>query len=604
MLEMPNFRSQEYKTYELRSPGGGGLNIEDLPFNLLSTQSPNMLNMTIKNGTFSKRNGQKNIHTFTDDIINMGYYMGKIIVHSGTKLFSFNQDTKVATELYDGLTTNKGIFINYNKNLYYLNGKYIQYDNTTVKEVEPYEPDICINRKPDGTYSDLVDNYNRLGKGFKNTFNGDGSSKTYVLTDKELDSTQVKAVVGTTTYTEGNQFTVDRTNGKVNFNTAPPTGQNNVVITAYKTNQKYIDSVLNCKYFVSFGGENNSRLFIAGSGNAVYYYSDVFDATYFPENNYGTLGNGEDDITGFGEQYNVLVVFKKTEMYSISYYYDNEHKPRFNSRVINAFMGCDIPYSIRLVDNKLTWSHTKYGVLVLISTVIEDERNVQVISRNVNGGYRNKGLLQEENIRNAVTTTYQGKYWFVVNGRAYVWDYLSTPYVYNKDPDTDALQLAWFLWDNMVCDNFIHDELNLYYSRGKNIVTLTNTQDDFGLPIKAYYQTPFLQFSGSEWLKTIKKMFVMVRGDTPSKIKIRYITEENPQGEEEQDDINVFVKLWKEFKYTTFGWTYITVGNTFARNISIKKVQMLSVVFENNELERDMSISELKFMYTPVKRIK
>ena len=285
------------------------------------------------------------------------------------------------------MTTTKGIFINYNKNLYYLNGKYIQYDNTEVKEVVPYEPDLCINRKPDGSYSDLTDNYNRLGSGFKNTFNGDGTSKVYVLTDKELDATAVKVTVGTTDMTEGSGFTVDRTAGKVTFSTAPGVGQNNVVITAYKTTQKYIDSVLNCKYYVSFGGENNSRLFVAGSGNAVYYYSEVFDATYFPENNYGTLGNGEYDITGFGEQYNVLVVFKDTEMYSISYYYDSEHQARFDSRVINAHMGCDIPGSIKLVDNKLTWAHTRFGVLVLQSTVIEDERNVNVISRNINASF-------------------------------------------------------------------------------------------------------------------------------------------------------------------------------------------------------------------------
>ena len=164
--------------------------------------------------------------------------------------------------------------------------------------------------------------------------------------------------------------------------------------------------------------------------------------------------------------------------------------------------------------------------------------------------------------------------------------------------------LAWFKWDNMNCSNFIHDELTLYYSRDNKICKLDETYNDFGNAINSYYQTPFFQFTGSEWLKTIKKMYVLVRGDTPSKIKIKYITEENPQGEDEVDDINIYQKLWNNFKWNTFGWTFVEFGNTFARNCSIKKVQMFSVLFENNEVDRDMSIANLKFLYTPVKRIK
>lgn len=598
------YKPQEYKTYEVNNPGNGGLNLEDLPFNLLTVQSPKMLNMMVRNGTFSKRYGQSTIKELTDPIITIGYFMGKMIIHSSTKLYSYDIENDTLTELFSGLTTNKGIFINFNKRIYYLNGKYYEYDNSTVQEVVPFEPDLCINRKPDGTYSDLTENYNRLGSGWKNTFNGDGTSTVYVLTDKGLDSTPVKALVGTQEKTEGTDFTVDRENGRVTFNAAPPTGQNNVVITAYKTTQQYIDSILNCKYHVAFGGENNSRLFLAGSGNAVYYYSDVFDATYFPENNYGTLGNGEYDITGFGEQYNVLVVFKENEMYSISYYYDADNMARFDSRVINAYMGCDIPGSIQLVDNRLTWAHTRFGVLVLQSTVIEDERNVNVISRNINGGRRAPGLLAEQNLRNAISVVFQGKYFLIVNNNAYVWDYLGTPYIGNKDPDRDAMVLAWFKWDNMNCSNFIHDELTLYYSRDNKICKLDETYNDFGNAINSYYQTPFFQFTGSEWLKTIKKMYVLVRGDTPSKIKIKYITEENPQGEDEVDDINIYQKLWNNFKWNTFGWTFVDFGNTFARNCSIKKVQMFSVLFENNEVDRDMSIANLKFLYTPVKRIK
>ena len=90
MLRQPNFKAQEYKTYEVNNPGGGGLNIEDLPFNLLTVQSPKMLNMMIKNGTFSKRYGQSVVKEIPETIINVGYYMNKMIIHADTKLYSYS----------------------------------------------------------------------------------------------------------------------------------------------------------------------------------------------------------------------------------------------------------------------------------------------------------------------------------------------------------------------------------------------------------------------------------------------------------------------------------------------------------------------------------
>ena len=37
--------------------------------------------------------------------------------------------------------------------------------------------------------------------------------------------------------------------------------------------------------------------------------SEVYDASYFPYTNYARVGNSADDITGFGQQYNVLLIF-------------------------------------------------------------------------------------------------------------------------------------------------------------------------------------------------------------------------------------------------------------------------------------------------------
>ena len=62
-------------------------------------------------------------------------------------------------------------------------------------------------------------------------------------------------------------YTFDATKGTVTFSSAPVKGNNNVIITAYKTNDEYLNTVINCKYFKPYGGNSNSRLFVAGGGD-------------------------------------------------------------------------------------------------------------------------------------------------------------------------------------------------------------------------------------------------------------------------------------------------------------------------------------------------
>lgn len=607
-----------YRLLEMNEPGFGGLNIQDLDYTLPLNQSPKMLNMMVNNGAFGKRYGQKIVHTFESDIKNIGKYKNTLYIHVGNKLIKYDDDTETTIFENENLAK-KGIFINYNKMLYFLNGDiFLQYDGTTCSPIEPYIPDVLINMKPDGSYADVIEDYNRLGGGFKNNFNGDGTSKNYFIRIPKqddddvtgLDPTEVKITVDTTELKENTDFTVNRETGEVTFNTAPAKGQNNVVITAYKAYKKYTDSIMNCKHYAVYGGQNNSRLFLAGNGTATYYFSGVFDATYFPETQYAVVGNSEDDITGFGAQYNVLVVFKPTEMYALQYQFttdsNGEEKALFYSAQINVDMGCDMPDTIHYVDNRLTWGSTQWGVCTLCSTVIEDERNVRVISRNVNGGYREDGILAEENLKDALAVNFEGRYILCINDNAYAWDYTNAPYnsTDRLSPDESAKRIAWFKWDNFGISCYKVLERVIYYGKGANLCTFTHDYNDFGEPIHSYYQTPMLDFSAFQSLKTIKKAFFQVRGDTPCHISIKYITDENPEGESDPEDIDIPAKLWDGFGWTKFGWSIVSYAKTFARKCSVKKVMLFGMLLSNEELNRNMSLTGIKCEYTVVKEIK
>ena len=285
------------------------------------------------------------------------------------------------------------------------------------------------------------------------------------------------------------------------------------------------------------------------------------------------------------------------------------------SQPVNNEVGCDMPHTIQYIDNRLTWGNTTHGICTLCSTNIIDERNVRAISRNINGGDREDGLLAEPNLKDAIAVDYDGKYILFVNNVAYMWDYRNAPFSESlkQTVDDSAKATAWYKWDSIPSVSCACVLGNLYsggseagelYYGGEKINALTNSLNDFGNAIEAYYQTPLFDFQAFESLKTIKKAFFEVRGDTASKIRITYITDDDPEGERDPEDIEIPAVLWDAFSWNSFGWSIMKYAKTFARKCSVKKVLLFGILLENNEVNRDLSVSGIKLKYTIVKEVK
>ena len=272
-------------------------------------------------------------------------------------------------------------------------------------------------------------------------------------------------------------------------------------------------------------------------------------------------------------------------------------------------MGCDIPDTIAYVDNRITWGSTQWGICNLCSTLITDERNVQVISRNINGGKANEGLLDEANLEKAIAVNFEGKYMLTINGNCYAWDYAYSPYQSSStsrswSPDVAAKALSWFKWDNIKLSCWKILNRICYYGSDANLCYFDDSYSDFGKAISSYYQTPMMYFGAYDYLKTVKKAFFFVRGDTPVHTTITYITDDDSEGEADPEDIFVNTQLWKEFVWNTWGWSYVKFAKTFARKCSMKKINLFGILLQNSELDRDMSLSGIKLEYTLVKEIK
>ena len=122
----------------------------------------------------------------------------------------------LVTSSYDTLFILDGIF-------------YLEYNGTSVKEVEGTIPCTSYYKNPDGSTSidedtdtDLVyQPINVLTSKRKNRFIGDGESANYQLDDTNLDSASVylmEAIVDNVKMIENIDFKVDRTKGIVTFN--------------------------------------------------------------------------------------------------------------------------------------------------------------------------------------------------------------------------------------------------------------------------------------------------------------------------------------------------------------------------------------------------
>lgn len=638
IIQQKTHKAAEFQMLPIIAPASGGLNIQDLEYTLNVNQSPKLTNMMYKNGVFGKRFGQRLAYDFHVEVFASIRYKNNIFIQTNGEIYEYDTKSQKMTSKYkDAKLSEEGFFFVFNKDLFFMNTHIylkLEHGATAIKPVEPFVPQVLMNCKPDGTGGDTTPYaYNMLGTKYQVSFRGDGTTKEFkfpseaIQKDKDgkvipIDSTKVEVKIASTDHVEGDgSFTVDRTNYKIIFTTAPQKGTNdNVWVTISVTNPDYVGVIEKCKYWTAYGGGNNSHLFLAGNGTSRFYYSDTADASYFPETNYMEIGNSEDDITGFGLQYSRLIIFKPTELYEATYQFgvDSTDTTRyyFNTKPVNNSIGCDCPDSVQLIDSRLTWLNKTYGVCTLCSSLIEDERNVRPISRNINGGVRAKGLLDEENLDKCKSIDFDGKYILFINNHVWMWDYNLAPYTDSSTRyslDELAENTAWFYWENIgyngqIVTNAVALDRELFFISDAKFCKFTNACDDYGNEIYAVYETPMFDGSHFESLKTVKKVFFEARADTACNTKITYITDENSNGEEDAEPIVVTLSLWNQFHYNTFGWTTYKYAKTYTRKCSLKKICLwgcrLESGFSKNDAGKDMSISSIKFEYTIVKEIK
>lgn len=461
-----------------------------------------------------------------------------------------------------------------NGKMYFLNGQdYFCYDGEHCTTIEPYVPTLSISKDPAGG-GEPYEDFNLLGSKFKDSFSTLGTDTIFQLSLTELDDTPVTATVDNVDKVEGTDFTVDRATGKVTFTSPPAKGTNNVIIQASKTFADKPNLIKKCTFHVLFGGTNDTRVFV--SGNPDYpnqiWRSGLYDPTYFPENGFYKIGSDKEAVTGFAKQYDYLVIEKESSKGNMQYVLDDQRNATFPIKPLNDEVGTNAPRSIQVVNNNPI-SLSKKGVYTLVQSNVRDERNVQLISENVN-----PQLLSEPNLENAISVDYDNKYWLALNNKVYIYDY----------------QIGqWYIYDNIPATCFLEADGEFYFGgegylyRFKKQSELYPYNDD-GEAINAYWKSKYFTFGADEMLKVIDKVFVSLKPALRTSSDIYYVTNKKVS------DL-VKTKRMDQLDFWTMNFNYFSfIRSNFpqeaAVRMKIKKVTHFQLIIKNNKLDESMGI--------------
>lgn len=614
----------------------GGMNTFDLDFRLKGNESPFIQNLTWNKGSLSCRRGQVQIGSLSLSGVLSCYdklWHGWLLAHVGTKIiakkirpeYDADSEQTVGTQivLVNTGATAFGNFVRYREEVFYkARGVFYRIKYTAATDAlqaiplivqqpttpgiathdgEPYIPVIQLNTDPATGAGDLYQPENRLTNYKKVAFNGDGSRLVYVLPGWPK-VTIASVVVDGQAWTKGDKW-LDRGNmGFVGFTdgNAPPAGRNNVVITYYQENADAYDSIMSCSHIAVFGGAQELCIVVGNSEaqpNAYFWSGNTtfgMDPTYFPMNQYNLAGDASDEITAFGKQQNMLVIFQPQSTGRAvmgTEEINGRVQITMNYTRINAEIGCDLPGSLQLVENNLVWCSRRHGVCRLKDSSAAYENNIVPISRKVDGDYQHAGLLNTlrtidtDLVHSADTGT---QYVLTLDGDAYEWNYELSDYT---NP-------SWFYHKGIKGVGFVTTSDRALYevTYDGRIAEFQTCFSDFGEAIEKVYTLPPRNFGSYDRLKNIMSILVTTRGDTRANTRLEYMCDYGSR----IDPTPLQTRTWRLVPRDLTFRDLACAPFAFVarRKPGYHNIRHLQIKLYNNEAGADLSIVSAQIFYT------
>ena len=464
--------------------------------------------------------------------------------------------------------------------------KTVAFEEGAFREQIPYVPLVIVGAAPSGGGTTL-ENLNLLSPYRRIDYSADGEAVNYVLPEECRNIVSVKvdnAVIPT-----GEAGSYDGASHTFIFNTAPQKGVGNVEFT-YGTDEMIAEEnrmrIVNCPLTEAYNGSTDTRLFVAGDGTNMCYYSGVTQygevtAMYFPAMNEVAVDMSDSPVTGMVRHYSKMLVFKPDGAYTITYepvtMVDGNTIAGFFLRSANREFGSDVLGQIQTVNN-YPRTITKKGVYEwrITSSYYKDERYAQRISDKV------EPYLRDADIKKIVTCddNFRKTYYVFLN------DDKGTVLVNRYDLHREGI---WFVYRSSLCKNvrsammhegdmlFINETEAFYFdeamARDAALVSGGEPQQ-----IKAIWESGFMHFGADFRRKYSSIIYVSVLPQFNSNIIITAATDKRDDYMEKTIEHSVFQWSNANFK----DWTFSTNDRpTIDRvRLKVKKFVYYKLIFK------------------------
>ena len=401
---------------------------------------------------------------------------------------------------------------------------------------------------------------------------------------------------------EGTDYTVDLESGVVVFAVAPPVTtpatNNTVEITYTKANDDAFSSIMDCPYAAVYGSNSAISIVLGGcpaQPNAFFWSGNdsvSMNAGYWPMSFYNLAGDTEELITGFGKQYGELIIFKERSVGKSGFAIesvDDRDSISLTYVAINDKIGCDLPWTIQLIENNLVFCNTAGGVHILRDSSAAYENNIECVSRNVNGTDQRLGLLwdvRQEDSDTVCAFDDDNRYWLCAAGHVYLWDYLLSTW---KDPSwfyaTEVRGIAYF----RMVDKSFHLDAN------GRVTQFYRCFSDYNGAIEKLYQFPPQFFGTYDRLKDVLYCIFAVRSDTDTEVHIQYQTDY----ETRDDPTNIKSMSWRlsprNLAYRCLSVQKFT--HVARRRPGCRHVRHFAMRLSNNAAGQDLAILSAQIYY-------
>lgn len=484
---------------------------------VILSRSPYALNMW-KNYEESEciqtRPGMRLLNNFGNKILGLFFFnVGnniQILLHIGPKLLKWNNypNTPASiTELYTSMNITESRSFIYENTLFIMDGiNYLEYNGTEIKKVSGTVPMTSYYKNPDGSTSideatdgDLVyQPVNCLTSLRKNAFIADGTSTEYKLDSQELDVKTkylLKVTVKDTELTEDIDFTVNRDTGVVTFNNAPEK-DSEVIITYSKTNNDYLDRILNCTLLCEF----DNRIFFSGNPdypNAV-FHCELNDPRYVRDTAYYECGLDLAKIKAIIPGNNVLWVLKEINQNSSSVYYltptlDSTYNKIYPSVNGSIALGC-VSTGINFNDDIVFFSNK--GLEGISNSYLYSEQLLQHRSSLVDSK-----MIFENSYTDVKLAEFKGYLLCLIDSHIYLAD--SRQKYQSK---SNEIEYEWYYWELPFDVSYMKEYRgNLYLGNDIGELFILDGLNDNNEDINSCWTTPKDDFGYPSYTKTTNK---------------------------------------------------------------------------------------------------